>query len=79
MVRERYDASFEGRPSLMLEVTATAQQAITPPRRGPHLQVRDAKNAATLLVIPARHPIAAVYIRALVALADRFRHRKDGT
>jgi len=78
VVRERYDASFEGRPSLMLEVTATAQQAITPPRRGPHLQVRDAKNAATL-VIPARRPIAAVYIRALVALADRFRHRKDGT
>jgi hypothetical protein len=62
----------------MLEVTATAQQAITPPRRGTHLQVRDAKNAATL-VIPARRPIAAVYIRALVALADRFRHRKDGT
>jgi hypothetical protein len=30
-------------------------------------------------VIPARRPITAVYIRALVALADRFRHRKDGT
>jgi hypothetical protein len=78
VVRERYDGRFEGRPSLMLEVPATAQQAITPPRRGPHLQARDAKNAATL-VIPARRPIAAVYIRALVALADRFRHRKDGT
>ena len=78
MVRERYDASFEGRPSLLLKVTATAQQAIIQPRRGPHLQVRDAKNAATL-VIPARRPIAPVYIRALVALADRFRHRKDGT
>ena len=78
MVRERYDASFEGRPSLMLEVTATAQQGITPPRRGTHLQVRDAKNAATL-VIPARHRTAAVYIRALVVLADRFRHRTDGT
>jgi len=78
VVRERYDASFEGRPSLMLEVTATAQQGITPPRRGTHLQVRDAKNAATL-VIQARPPIAAVYIRALVVLADRFRHRTDGT
>jgi len=50
---------------------------ITPPRRGSHYKVRDPKSGATLTV-PARRPISAVYIRALVALADRFRDGKDG-
>jgi hypothetical protein len=50
---------------------------ITPPRRGSHYKVRDPKSDATL-TIPARRPIKAVYIRALVALADRFREGKGG-
>ena len=50
---------------------------ITPPRRGSHYKVRDPKSGTTL-TIPARRPIRAVYIRALVALADRFREGKDG-
>jgi hypothetical protein len=47
---------------------------VTPPRRGSHYKVRDPKSG-TKLTIPARLPI---YIRALVALADRFRDGKDG-
>jgi len=50
---------------------------ITPPRRGSHYKVRDPRGGATL-TIPARRPIKPVYIRALVALADRFREGKDG-
>ena len=50
---------------------------ITSPRRGSHYKVRDPKGGTTL-TIPARRPIKAVYIRALVALADRFRESKDG-
>jgi hypothetical protein len=49
----------------------------TPPRRGSHYKVRDPRSGTTL-TIPARRPIRAVYIRALVALADRFREEKDG-
>jgi hypothetical protein len=49
---------------------------ITAPRRGSHYKVRD--PGGTTLTIPARRPIRAVYIRALVALADRFREGKDG-
>jgi len=50
---------------------------MTPPRRGSHFKVRDPESGTTL-TIPARRPIRAVYIRALVALADRFRDGKDG-
>jgi len=50
---------------------------VTPPRRGSHYKVRDPLSRTTL-TIPARRPIRAVYIRALVALADRFRAGKDG-
>jgi hypothetical protein len=50
---------------------------MTPPRRGSHFKVRDPKGGTTL-TIPARRPVRAVYIRALVALADRFRDGKDG-
>jgi hypothetical protein len=50
---------------------------ITAPRRGSHYKVRDSKSGTTL-TIPARRPIRAVYLRALVALADRFREGKDG-
>jgi len=50
---------------------------ITPPRRGSHFKVRDPQSGTTL-TIPAHRPIRAVYIRALVALADRFREGKDG-
>jgi hypothetical protein len=51
---------------------------ITPPRRGPHYKVREPLGGTTL-TIPARRPIRAVYIRALVELADRFRGQKgDG-
>ncbi|HEY8873770.1 MAG TPA: type II toxin-antitoxin system HicA family toxin, partial [Stellaceae bacterium] len=50
---------------------------VTPPRRGSHYKVRD-PGSGTTLTIPARRPIKAVYIRALVALADRFREEKDG-
>jgi hypothetical protein len=49
----------------------------TPPRRGSHFKVRDPQSGTTL-TIPAHRPIRAVYIRALVALADRFREGKDG-
>jgi len=48
---------------------------ITPPRRGSHYKVRDPASGTTL-TIPARRPIRAVYIRALVELADRFRDQK---
>ena len=50
---------------------------VTPPRRGSHYKVRDPLSGTTL-TIPAGRPIRAVYIRALVALADRFRKGKDG-
>ena len=50
---------------------------ITSPRRGSHYKVRDPHDGATL-TIPARRPIKTVYIRALVALADRFREERDG-
>ena len=50
---------------------------VTAPRRGSHYKVRDPGSGPTL-TIPARRPIRAVYIRALVALADRFREKKDG-
>jgi hypothetical protein len=50
---------------------------ITAPRHGSHYKVRDPKSGA-ILTIPARLPIKAVYIRALVALADRFREGKNG-
>jgi len=50
---------------------------VTPPRRGSHYKVRDPLSGTTL-TIPAGRPIRAVYIRALVALADRFREGKDG-
>lgn len=50
---------------------------ITSPRSGSHYKVRDRQGGATL-TIPARRPIKPVYIRALVALADRFRDSKDG-
>jgi hypothetical protein len=50
---------------------------ITAPRRGSHYKVRDPQGGTTL-TIPARRPIKAVYIRALVALADRFREERDG-
>jgi hypothetical protein len=45
---------------------------ITSPRRGSHYKVRDPSRGTTLTV-PARRPIKAVYIRALIALADRAR------
>jgi len=60
---------------------------ITSPRSGSHYKIRDPQGGATLtiptrardtLTIPARRPIKPVYIRALVALADRFRDSKDG-
>jgi hypothetical protein len=38
----------------------------------------DPKSAETLTV-PARRPIRAVYIRALLGLVDRFRKGKDGS
>jgi hypothetical protein len=50
---------------------------ITAPRRGSHHKVRNPASGTTL-TIPARRPVRAVYIRALVALADRFREGKDG-
>jgi len=50
---------------------------MTPPRCGSHFKVRDPKSGTTL-TIPACRPVRAVYIRALVALADRFRDGKDG-
>jgi predicted RNA binding protein YcfA (HicA-like mRNA interferase family) len=50
---------------------------ITAPRRGSHYKVRDPQGGTTL-TIPARRPIKPVYIRALVALADRFREERDG-
>jgi len=50
---------------------------MTAPRRGSHYKVRDPASR-TALTIPARRPIRAVYIRALVALADRFREGKNG-
>jgi len=50
---------------------------ITPPRRSSHYKVRDPKSETTL-TIPARRPIRAVCIRALVALVDRFRGGSDG-
>ncbi len=50
---------------------------ITPPSRGSHYKVRDPTGGATL-TIPARRPVKAVYIRALVALSDRFPEGKDG-
>jgi hypothetical protein len=50
---------------------------ITAPRRGSHYKVRDPQSGTTL-TIPARRPIRAVYIRALVALVDRFREGKGG-
>src|SRR5882762_9969913 len=40
---------------------------VTPPRRGSHYKVRD-PGGGTTLTIPARRPIKAIYIRALVAL-----------
>ena len=50
---------------------------ITSPRSGSHYKIRDPQGGATL-TISARRPIKPVYIRALVALADRFRDSKDG-
>jgi predicted RNA binding protein YcfA (HicA-like mRNA interferase family) len=50
---------------------------MTAPRRGSHHKVRDPASGTTL-TIPAHRPIRAVYIRALVALVDRFRDGKDG-
>jgi len=38
---------------------------------------RTSLRATDTLTIPARRPIKPVYIRALVALADRFRDSKD--
>ena len=49
---------------------------ITAPRRGSHYKVRDL-GSGTTLTIPARRPIKAVYIRAVVALADRCLEAKD--
>jgi hypothetical protein len=50
---------------------------MTPPRRGSQFKGRDPRGGTTL-TIPVSRPIRAVYIRALVALADRFRDGKDG-
>jgi hypothetical protein len=50
---------------------------ITAPRRGSHYEVRDPASGTTL-TIPTRRPVRAIYIRALVALADRFREGKNG-
>ena len=50
---------------------------MTPPRRGSHCKVREPRGGATL-TIPAHRPVKPVYIRALVALADRFRGDRDG-
>jgi hypothetical protein len=50
---------------------------MTAPRRGSHYKVRGPKSDA-MLTIPARRPIKAVYIRALVTLADSVREGKDG-
>jgi hypothetical protein len=50
---------------------------ITAPRRGSHYKVRDPQSGTTL-TIPARRPIKAVYVRALVALAEQFRAGRDG-
>jgi len=50
---------------------------VTAARRGSHYKVRD-PGSGTILTVPARRPIRAVYIRALVALADRSREQKDG-
>lgn len=51
---------------------------ITAPRRGSHYKVRDGTTGTTL-TIPARRPIRAVYIRALVALVDRRRMSGERT
>jgi hypothetical protein len=50
---------------------------ITPPRRGSHYKLRDPKGGSTL-TIPARRPIKAIYIRALVALAEQVGEERDG-
>jgi len=51
---------------------------ITEPRRGSHYNtVRDPASGTTL-TIPARRPVRPIYIRAPVALADRFREGKNG-
>ena len=50
---------------------------ISAPRRGSHFKMRN-PNDGTTLPIPAHRPIRPVYIRALVALADRFRAGSEG-
>jgi hypothetical protein len=50
---------------------------ITSPRRGSHYKVRDPRGGSTL-TIPARRPIKAIYIRALVVLAEQVGEGKDG-
>jgi len=45
----------------------------------PRLALQGARSASgTTLTIPARRPVRPIYIRALVALADRFREGKNG-
>jgi predicted RNA binding protein YcfA (HicA-like mRNA interferase family) len=49
----------------------------TAPRRGSHYKLRDPASGTTL-TIHARRPVRPIYIRVLVALADRFREGKNG-
>ena len=61
-----------------LEAVAAAHGANVRKSGGSHV-VFEHPAVAEAVSVPARRPIKAVYVRALVALADRVREGQDGT